>query len=140
MPRRKRSAADSASIGSPSSRMVPVSVRRSPEIDFTNVDFPAPLAPNNVTISPRSSARSTLCKTRLCPYPTETDLSSRSGMVLASQIRLDHAAVLLNLARRSRGYDGARIHHDDMIGHIHHQRHIVLDDQNRNSEGSDRAK
>src|SRR5712675_2115874 len=137
MPRRRRSAAGSASIGSPSSTMFPLSVRRSPEIDFTNVDFPAPLAPNRVTISPRSSARSTSCKTRLCPYPTETDVSSRRGMVPASQIGLDHAAVLLNLTRRSRGNDGARIYHDHMIGHIHHQRHIVLDDQNRNAKGSD---
>src|ERR1700680_4928983 len=109
MPRRRRSAGGRVSIGAPSSRMVPVSLRISPEIDFARVDLPAPLAPSKVTISPRSSVRLTFCKTRLCPYPTETDLSSRSGMVFASQIGLDHAAVLLNRRRCSLGDDGAGI-------------------------------
>src|ERR1700736_4329026 len=122
MPRRKRSAGGRASIGSPSSRMVPVSFRISPEIDFARIDFPAPLAPSKVTISPRSSVRLTFCNTRVCPYPTETELSSRSGMVLASQIGLDHAAVRLNRRGRSLGNDGAGIDDDDAIGHIHHQR------------------
>src|ERR1700732_5466276 len=127
MPRRKRSAGARVSIGSPSRRMLPASGRRSPEIDLTKVDFPAPLAPNRVTISPRSSFRSTFCRTGLRPYPTETDLSSRSGMVLASQIGLDHLLVVLNCRRCSRGDDGAGIDDDDLVGDIHHQRHVVLD-------------
>src|SRR5579863_7039254 len=125
MPRRKRSAGGSVSIGSPPRRMVPPSLRSRPETDFASVDLPAPLAPRSATISPRSSVRLTFFNTRLRPYPTETDLSSRSGMVLGSQIGLDHPAVVLNLGRRSRGNDGAGIDDDDGIGHIHHQRHIV---------------
>src|ERR1700677_2739902 len=121
MPRRRRSAGGSVSIGSPSSRMVPASVRISPEIDFANVDLPAPLAPSRVTISPRSSVRLTFCKTRLRPYPTETALSSRSGIILASQIGLDHLLVVLDLRRCSARNDRAGIDDDNLIRHIHHQ-------------------
>src|SRR5579863_4692098 len=139
MPRRKRSAGGSVSIGSPPRRMVPPSLRSRPETDFASVDLPAPLAPSSVTISPRASVKLTFCNTRLRPYPTETDLSSRSGMVLASQIGLDDQFVLLNLRWRSPGNDGAGIDDHDLIGDGHHQRHVVFDDQYGNAERSDRA-
>src|ERR1700732_5390703 len=120
-----------APIGSPSSRMSPGSARGNPEIVFANVDFPAPFAPSRVTISPSSSVKLTFCRTRLRPYPTETDLSSRSGMALASQIGLDPAAVRFDVRRRSPGDHGAGIDDDDLTRHIHHQRRVVLHDQNR---------
>src|SRR6185312_14049992 len=139
MPRRSRSAGGSASIGAPSRRIVPLSGRSSPETAFASVDFPAPLAPSKVTISPRSSVRSISSSTRWWPYPTATDLSSRSGMMLLSEIGFDHAAVALDLRRSAGGDNRAGIDHDDAVGDIHHQRHVVLHDQHGNAEGPDRA-
>src|ERR1043165_8282551 len=52
MPRRMRVAVDAVSIRRPSNVIVPDRAGTRPEMVFTSVDLPAPLAPTRVTISP----------------------------------------------------------------------------------------
>src|SRR3984957_11663684 len=139
MPRRSRSAGGKPPIGWPSSKMEPLRGRSNPETALASVDLPAPFAPSNVTISPRSSVRLISSSTRWRPYPIATDVSSRSGMALFSEIGFDAAAVGLDFRRCAGRDERAGFDHDDAVSDVHHQRHVVLDDQYGNAKASDRA-
>src|SRR5215216_156053 len=61
--------------------------------------------------------------------PLAMDWATSSSMRRAPEIGGDHIAVLLHLRRRAFGDELAEIEHGDAVGDIHHQRHVVLDQQ-----------
>ena len=68
------------------------------------------------------------------------ELKQRHGPTPSSpEIGFDHAAIALHLRWRAGRDDRAGIEHDDAVGDIHHQRHVVLDDKHGDAELSDRA-
>ena len=54
-------------ISCPRNRILPDRARTSPEIARSVVDFPAPLAPMRVTISPSATSRETPCRASMSP-------------------------------------------------------------------------
>ena len=46
---------------------------------------------------------------------------------------------LLDLRRRALGQEGAELHHDQVIADVHHQVHVVLDQQNAHALGAQLA-
>ncbi len=67
MPMRAMSLARSPVISRPSSVIEPALARTSPEIVFSVVVLPAPLAPSSVTIWPRLTSRSMPLRARMRP-------------------------------------------------------------------------
>src|SRR4029078_5252697 len=104
------------------------------------VVLPAPFAPSNTTTSASSTYRSTPRNTWMGPYPASR-LATRSMVVivrpscrLRSQVGLDHALIVLDLTGRSLVDLAAEIQHDDAVGDPHHELHVVLDEQDRETE------
>src|SRR5438105_3496487 len=97
------------------------------------VVLPAPLAPNSATTEPSSTFSETPWRARMEPYDACTSLSSSSA-IFRSQVSLNDAGVGLHLAGRSLRDLLAEVEADHAVGDAHHQVHVVLDDQHRQSE------
>src|SRR6516164_11239226 len=78
-PRATMSAGDSCSIAAPLKRIEPRKLLTIPEIVRLIVDFPAPLGPKTVTISPVCTAKFTPRRISVPPYPACTPVSESSG-------------------------------------------------------------
>src|SRR5215207_8384498 len=98
---------------------------------FRAVDLPAPLGPTMVTISPGSTRSEMSCRISILPYPARTSRISKRAS--AAKIRIQHARVLADLARRPLGDDLPGIHHVDPLADIEHDLHLVIDQEERGS-------
>src|SRR5262249_54188314 len=81
-PRATILAGASRSIDAPLKRMEPRQARTIPEMVRLIVDFPAPLGPKTVTISPACTAKFTPRRISVPPYPACTPVSERSGSAM----------------------------------------------------------
>src|SRR5512143_1820157 len=116
--------------------MDPERARRRPEMHFRVVDFPAPLAPSRVTISPRWIVRLTPFSARTWPYGATMDFSS-SKLFLFSQVGLDDLRILTDLQRCAFRDLLPVIENHDPVADIHHQLHVVLDQEDGDSPVAD---
>src|SRR5919197_2400005 len=130
-PSRATSSGDRRTRSLPSSRMRPVR-RTMPLMARSVVVFPAPFAPSTVTIAPSPTSSVTPCSARMAPYCAWTSSSSSSAIGLCGpQIGLDHGAVALNVGGRPLGDLASEVEADDVVGHLHDEVHVVLDDEHR---------
>src|SRR5262245_48644109 len=130
MPSRTISSVALPSIRWPSKCTSPV-VFTIPHTARRVVVLPAPLAPRIVVIPPDSTEKERPWSTRVQPYWAWRSRASRSaGMLgLGAEVGLDHLGVLLDLSGRAFGDLAAEIEHDDAVGHLHDEAHVVLDEQ-----------
>src|SRR5512136_2145003 len=112
--------------------MDPEVARRRPEMHLRVVDFPAPLAPRRVTISPRLIVRLTPFSACTWPYWATMDFSS-SKFFLFSQVGLDDLGVAADLQGGALGDLSAVIEDHDPVADPHHQLHVMLDQEDGNS-------
>ena len=137
----------------PSKVIRPRRARGAPKIVIIVVDLPAPLAPISVTISPfvdvdvDALERLDLAVEGLdaaqlqgaAGAPAGDRAHCSSSFSIAShflfvgdaEIGGDDLRIVAHLRRRAVGDLDAVVEHDDMVGNLHHDRHVVLDQQDR---------
>src|SRR4029453_9966540 len=106
----------------------------SPAIVLSSVDFPAPLPPINVTISPWATSSDTERSASTAPYRVTSSRTSSMGVDVLAQIDLEHGGIGLDFRRRALGDLLAVVENDDPVGHAHDEAHVVLDDEDRDPE------
>src|SRR5262245_42161015 len=131
MPRRTMSSVERPSMRRPSKRTSPL-VLTMPHTARSVVVFPAPLAPRIVVMPPASTAKATPCSTLVHPYCASRFWASSSagmGLVFTPEVGLDHFGIPLNVGRRALRDLSPEVEHDDAVGDLHHQAHVMLDEQ-----------
>jgi hypothetical protein len=100
------------------------------------VVLPAPLAPRIVVMPPSSTSKLMPCSTFVQPYWASRSFTSSSAIsghrgagLVGAQIGADDVGVALHLGRRALGDLAAEVEHHDLVGDLHHQSHVVLDEQ-----------
>src|SRR5262245_32783206 len=116
-------------MSSSAKRIVPARAATMPNTVRSSVDLPAPFAPMMHAISPVPTANDTPRSTSSSSYPATTPRSSSSGPRSAAKVGLDDTRVAANRVRRSLGDLLPVVEHDDALGDIHHDVHVVLDQQ-----------
>src|SRR5512139_680366 len=109
-----------------SKRIWPSVARMSPESVFRSVDFPAPLVPMIVTISPAETCIVTRLKTLSWPYPAARFLICS---IILSEVDPYDLLILLDRQGPVVGDLLAIAQDDDLVGYAHDQRHVVLDEK-----------
>src|SRR5215468_4688097 len=131
MPRRTMSSVALPSMRCPSKRTIP-EVLTMPHTARSVVVLPAPLAPRMAVMPPASTAKARPCKTLVHPYCAwRFSASRRAGMpsVLAPEVGLDHLGIALDLGGRALGDLATEVEHHHLVGNLHHQAHVVLDEE-----------
>src|SRR5579859_3967962 len=106
--------------------------RTSPATVLTSVDLPAPLAPTRVTISPGCTRSDTPLSAWTWPYETwRSSISSMCGLL--SQIGFNDGRVTADHGRWAFGDLLAVIKDGNLLAHRHHQLHMMLDQQDRDT-------
>src|SRR6266480_4173672 len=105
------------------------------QIAFRVEVLPAPLAPIRHTSSPSSTAKSIPLTARMPPYWTSSPLASSS--TLRPQIGFDDLGVALHLRRRALSDLFSVIQHQHAVADLHHQAHVMLDEQHGDAVTSD---
>src|SRR3954469_2047627 len=98
--------------------------------------LPAPFAPISATSSPGATSRSTPFTARMPPERTSRPLISSS--MRRPEIGLDHLRIALHFRGPTFRDLLAVVEHHHPIADIHHQAHVVLDQQHRNALCTDR--
>src|SRR5919204_5372721 len=130
MPRFRTSVGARLAMSWPANRIVPARGGTMPNTVRRSVDLPAPLLPMMDTISPARTPSDTPRSTSASAYPATTSRSSSSGPAAsAAKVRLDDARVAADRLRRSFGDLLAVVEHDDALGDVHDDVHVVLDQQ-----------
>src|SRR5574341_2211915 len=129
-PRKTIRSGGSFPISRVSKRISPERALIRPEIVLSSVVFPAPFAPMIATISPARTCIVTFLSTFSLPYPDSTFRSfSISRSPVLPQVDPDHLTVLLDGERPVLGDLLPGAQHDDLVGDVHDQRHVMLDEQ-----------
>src|SRR3990172_4137654 len=101
-------------------------------IPFMKVLLPAPLAPMMETISPFRTSRDTPSRARIDPYRTRRPVTlRRRGGASFTKVGLLHAGIPLDVARGALGDLLAEVEDDDVVGDVHDDVHVVLDEEQR---------
>src|SRR5699024_6677589 len=66
-------------------------------------------------------------------------LTRRCGARTTPEVAVDHPTVLAYLFGRTRSDDLAQLHREDVVGGLHHERHVVLDEYDRSARVSGAA-
>src|SRR3954454_11474992 len=125
--------------------MRPEAGRTKPLMVRSKVVLPAPLAPSTAVMVPGATCRETPSRARTAPYVVTTSVTASPSAIAASatdtahlpgllvdvlpQIRLQHLGVVLDLVRRAGSDDAAEVEDDDPVAHLHHEVHVVFDEQ-----------
>src|ERR1700730_57249 len=128
-PRRKIAGGLSPMMEAPRKRMRPRRGRSNPLTTRSTVDFPAPLGPTMQVMAPSSTVRSSSWRISPPPYPAVTPSSSSRAPTSGSQVRVEHGRILADLARLGLSDYTALVQDDDLVAQIHHEAHVVLDQQ-----------
>src|ERR1700722_7661612 len=133
-PRRTMSSVAMPLIDSPP-RIISPCVRNMPQIARNVVVLPAPLAPSSAVTPPSSTMKSMPCSTRVSPYAACRPLASSSAgmrvfLLRVTEIGADHFRLGAYFIRRAVGDLDAEFQGHDLVGHAHHQVHVMLDQQN----------
>src|SRR5713226_6331990 len=99
------------------------------------VVLPAPLAPMKVTISPSATSKERSRTAGTSPYANSRFCTSSSKFT--AKVGGDHRRVVLHFARRALEQRLAVVHDEDAVGDVHHQVHVVLDDDHRDALSAD---
>src|SRR5882724_121503 len=126
MPRARISMERRPAICSPASRMWPVRGGIIPKMVLSSVDLPAPFAPMIDTMCPGWTRSDTPRRTSTSSYPAHTPSSSRRS---AAKIGLDDPGVAPDGGGRPLGDLLAVVQDDHALGDVHHDVHVVLDQE-----------
>ena len=78
------------------------------------------------------SSRAAPCVCAVLRASRPAHLEQRRGiMPRVPEVGADHVGIALHLGRRALGDLAAEVERDDLVGHAHHQVHVVLDQQHR---------
>src|SRR6185503_5251758 len=126
MPAALRAWAGSRLTSAPAKVIFPFLGKSDPATPRSVVLLPAPLAPIRVTISPSATSKDRSRTAGTSPYASSRFATSSSKR--ASEVGLDHPRVRLHLARRALEERHAVVHDEHALGDVHHEVHVVLDD------------
>src|SRR5262249_37887615 len=114
----------------PSRRTRPAVGRTMPQMAFRSVDFPAPLLPTRVTISPASTRRLTWRRIWTSPYPALSCSISSTGplRIAAPEIGGHYVGIVEHVHGRPLRQLLAVEEHHDAVRQIADGLHHVLDD------------
>src|SRR5919201_10993 len=127
-PARARSCGARPPRSRPPRRTVPRIWRCSPMMQRSVVVLPAPLRPTSVISSPSRTSRLTSRSACACPYQALRCLTSSIGL---SEVRADDPRIPAYLVVRAVGDHPTLLHHDDSIGELGDNAHVVLDEKHR---------
>src|SRR3954469_13578141 len=119
-------------IDRPRNTMSPFVGGTIPQITFSVVLFPAPLAPRSATMLCSGTRRLTSDSASIRPYVADTLASwimSATARLLRAEIRLDDAGMVLHLQRRPFRNLLPEAQHGDPIRDRHDELHHVLDQE-----------
>src|SRR5512134_1053974 len=140
MPRRTIRCGGRPATSSPRKRIDPAPGARTPAIVRISVVFPAPLAPMMPTIPPSGTSRVTSRNARIFPYHTSRPRTSSIVIpAVGAEVRLDHVGVFPDRRRGAFGELPPEVEHHEPVAHLHHQRHVVLDEEDRDPQPADPA-
>src|ERR671912_278787 len=113
-----------------------------PKIAFRSVDLPAPFGPMMPMSSPGAAVSEQPFR-MLTPgmYPAVTSRTSTTssvvavGVVVGTEVGVDHGGVLHHRARVAFGDHAALGHHDDPVGDVPNHVHVVLDEEHGHALG-----
>src|SRR5439155_8208883 len=99
-----------------------------------------PLRPITPTISPRETDMLTPCRIGVAPYPAHSPDTSRMRSVGMSLTQIDFRDLLVfqNRLEAAARKNLAKMQNGDALGDLAHERHVVLDDQDRHAFGIER--
>src|SRR5207245_1593788 len=133
----------------PSYQTEPLAGRTEPRTAFMVVDLPDALPPNRQTISPRRISMLTSRRAGTGPYRTSTSCKRRTtsaagaaglgGRCPSAEVGFDDSWIAVDLLGQAFGDLHAVVHNDDAIRDLHHQRHVMLDEEDRQPAVSHRA-
>src|SRR5712691_4645526 len=133
----------------PSYQTEPLAGRTEPMTAFMVVDLPDALPPNRQTISPRRISMLTSRRAGTGPYRTSTSCKRRTtsaagaaglgGRCPSAEVGFDDSWIAVDLLGQAFGDLHAVVHNDDAIRDLHHQRHVVLDEEDRQPAVAHRA-
>src|SRR5439155_12741263 len=130
-PRRAMSCGVSRVRSRPSSSIVPRQGLRKPMIVLSSVVLPMPLRPSRATASPARTSSETPKRIGVAPYPAWTSWTRNTSVLRAAEIGVDHSRIVADLLRRALGDLLAEVQHSHPVGDPHDDRHVVLDEQQR---------
>src|SRR5262249_13248493 len=130
-PRRAMSCGARRVTSRPSNSMAPRHGFRKPMAVFISVVLPMPFLPSSATASPLRTSSDTPNKIGVAPYPAWTSRMRNISVITAAEIRFDHARVAANGRGRALGDLLAEVQHGHAVRDTHHDRHVVLDQQQR---------
>src|SRR6516164_2147154 len=137
MPRRVTLSGSMRPISRPSKTTLPFCGSMTPQIVFSAVVLPAPLAPRMATTPPRGTSKETPRMAAIGPYQVSTLLTRRIGSAMARsapEIGADHLGMGHDLARRAGGYRTAVVQRQDSVRHGRDQFHVVLDHEHGDAQ------
>src|SRR5580658_877896 len=132
-PRRTTSSVAMPAMDLPPSMMSPC-VRTIPQMARSVVVLPAPFAPKSAVTPPSSTEKSMPCSTFVSPYAACRPLASSSAgmsvfLLRVAEIGADDFRFGAHFVRRAVGDLNAELQRDDLVGHTHHQIHMMLNEQ-----------
>src|SRR5919109_1180995 len=134
-PRRAIHSGAFPSTDSPATATSPSRAGTRPMIACSVVDFPAPFGPIRPTISPPATSSERFRTAGTAPYRTSRFRTERAGASLIvhdsrlAKVGSRDVEVAADLRRRALCERAALVEDDDSIADAHHERHVVVDQQ-----------
>src|ERR671922_2971089 len=135
-PRRAIHSGAFPSTDSPATATSPSRAGTRPMIACSVVDFPAPFGPIRPTISPPATSSERFRTAGTAPYRTSRIRNERAGDSLIvdhrrlAEVGSRDVEVAADLRRRALRQCPALVEDDDPVADAHHERHVVVDQQN----------
>src|SRR5215467_8253329 len=130
MPRRMTLSGSMRRISRPSNTMLPLCGSMTPQIVFSTVVLPAPLAPRIVTTPPCGTSKDTPRMATIGPYQVSTLATVRIGSGMArsaSEIGANHLGMALDLPRSAESERTTVVQRQDPVRNGRNEFHVVLD-------------
>src|SRR5579872_4192278 len=131
MPARARTSGLARVRSWPSKATRPARGRKRPMTLLSSVVLPTPLRPIRQTNSPGPTSRLTSRRTCVSPYATDRLLTRSMLFAALAQVDLDHARVALHFRHAALAQLPPLVQYRDARGDLAHERHVVVDDQQR---------
>src|SRR4051794_10100061 len=131
MPARARTSGAVRVRSRPSKRMRPDRGRSRPMMLLSSVVLPTPLRPMRQTSWPAPTSKSTPRKMSVSPYDTCSCSIWSIAFAVLAEVHLDHFRVALHFRHRALAEDAALVQHRHAAGDLPHERHVVVNDEQR---------
>src|SRR5687768_9418911 len=139
MPRCARSAGGIERRSFPSKVIFPEVAGTVPDTALKSVVLPAPLGPTIATNLPASTESETSASAFSPPYDTLSPSMRSTRHPSLAEIGLDHLCIGRYRFRAAGGEERAVVEHEQTLGEAHHGFHRVLDDDDGETGGGERA-